>query len=86
MDNSTLYKSKLTSPEEAVAAIGSGTSISMGMAMSEPPALLGSLTARVQANELHDVNIYYFRIDESSRQFHPPLRAARPDQALLHVP
>ena len=60
MDNSTLYKSKLTTPEEAVAAIGSGTTISMGMAMSEPPALLGSLTARVQANELHDVNIYYF--------------------------
>jgi itaconate CoA-transferase len=60
MDNSALYKSKLTTPEEAVAATGSGTTISMGMAMSEPPALLGSLAARVQANELHDVNIYYF--------------------------
>jgi itaconate CoA-transferase len=60
MNNSALYQSKLTTPEDAVTTIGSGTTISMGMAMSEPPALLGSLAARLQANELRDVNIYYF--------------------------
>jgi itaconate CoA-transferase len=32
----------------------------MDMAMSEPPALLGSLAARLQGNELRDVNIDYF--------------------------
>jgi itaconate CoA-transferase len=52
MDNSALYQSKLTTPEDAVTTIDSGTTISMGMAMSEPPALLGSLAGRVQAIEL----------------------------------
>ena len=60
MDNSALYQSKLTTPEDAITTIGPDTIISMGMAMSEPPALLGSLAARLQANELRDVNIYYF--------------------------
>jgi itaconate CoA-transferase len=32
----------------------------MGMAMTEPPALLRSLAARVKASELHDLKIYYF--------------------------
>jgi itaconate CoA-transferase len=48
------------SAEDAALTIRSGTTISMGMAMSEPPALLGSLAARLEANELRDVNIYYF--------------------------
>ena len=48
------------SAEDAVVTIRSGTTISMGMAMSEPPALLGSLAARLEANELRDVNTYYF--------------------------
>jgi itaconate CoA-transferase len=60
MNNSALYCSKLMSAEDAALTIRSGTTISMGMAMSEPPALLGSLAARLEANELRDVNIYYF--------------------------
>jgi itaconate CoA-transferase len=60
MDNSVPYQSKLTTPEDAVITIGSGTTISMGMAMSEPPALLGALAARLEANELRDVSMYYF--------------------------
>ena len=38
MDLSSLYKSKLTTPAEAVGRIASGVKLSMGMAMSEPPA------------------------------------------------
>jgi itaconate CoA-transferase len=60
MDNFSLYRSKLTSAEDAVSTIRSGTTISMGMAMSEPPALLGALAARLEANKLRDVKIYYF--------------------------
>ena len=38
MDVASLYASKLTTPEMAVADIPSGSKLSMAMAMSEPPA------------------------------------------------
>ena len=43
MDITDLYQSKRTTPKDAVAAIPSGSKLSMGMAMTEPPALLGAL-------------------------------------------
>lgn len=64
MDTSAIYQSKLTTPEEAVATITSGTTIAMGMAMSEPPALLKTLAKRVELNELCDLNIYYYESTE----------------------
>jgi itaconate CoA-transferase len=46
MDAGSLYQSKLTTPEQAMASIASGSNLSMGMAMAEPPALLKALAER----------------------------------------
>src|SRR6202042_78886 len=59
MDISSLYKSKLTTPSQAVATIPSGSKLSMGMAMTEPPALLRALADRAQAGGIQDLKVYY---------------------------
>jgi itaconate CoA-transferase len=64
MEPTTLYKSKLTTPADAVERIASGVTLSMGMAMSEPPALLKALAARVEHGQVGNLEIYYF---ESTR-------------------
>ena len=64
MEFTTLYKSKLTTPADAVGRIASGVTLSMGMAMSEPPALLKALADRAAAGQVDDLKIYYY---ESTR-------------------
>jgi itaconate CoA-transferase len=64
MDISSTYQSKLTTPDRAVATIPSGSKLSMGMAMAEPPALLKALADRAAAGEIEDLKVYYF---ESNR-------------------
>ena len=53
-----LYKSKLSAPADAVGRIASGVTLSMGMAMTEPPALLKALADRA-AGKVDDLKIYY---------------------------
>ena len=53
------YQSKLTSAEAAVAQIGSGANIAMGMAAAEPPALLKALADRIEAGVLDDLKLWY---------------------------
>ena len=60
MDVLSLYQSKLTTPDQAVAFIGSGSRLSMGMAMAEPPALLKALADRAEAGGIENLNVYYF--------------------------
>lgn len=60
MNAQALYRSKLTTNETAVAAIQSGSNISMAMAVGEPPALLKAIADRVEAGELSDLRLYYF--------------------------
>jgi itaconate CoA-transferase len=60
MDITALYQSKRTTPQDAVAAIPSGSKLSMGMAMTEPPALLGALADRAAAGLVGDLKLYYF--------------------------
>lgn len=60
MDIKSLYQSKLTTPSLAVAAIPSGSRLSMGMAMAEPPALLQALADRARGGDVTDLRIYYF--------------------------
>lgn len=60
MDIASLYQSKLTTPEEAVSRIPSGSRMSMGMAVAEPPALLAALAARAEAGQVEDIRVYYF--------------------------
>jgi itaconate CoA-transferase len=60
MDVGSLYQSKLTAPDQAVAAIPSGSKLSMGMGMAEPPALLKALADRAEAGGIEELKVYYF--------------------------
>jgi itaconate CoA-transferase len=60
MDIASLYQSKLTTPDQAVSSIPSGSKLSMGMAMAEPPALLKALADRAEARRVENVRLYYF--------------------------
>jgi itaconate CoA-transferase len=60
MELTSLYRSKLTTPADAVGRIASGATLSMGMAMNEPPALLKALADRAAAGKVNDLKIYYF--------------------------
>jgi itaconate CoA-transferase len=60
MDVRSLYRSKLTTPDQAMASIASGSKLSMGMAMAEPPALLKALADRAEAGQIEALKVYYF--------------------------
>lgn len=60
MDPVAQYRSKLTSPEAAVAAIGSGSTVAMAMAVAQPPALLTALAERVESGGIERMNLWYF--------------------------
>src|SRR5208282_6729536 len=60
MDVGPLYHSKLTTPDQAVKSVPSGSRLSMGMAMAEPPALLKALADRAEAGEIGELKVYYF--------------------------
>ncbi|HMT44576.1 MAG TPA: acetyl-CoA hydrolase/transferase C-terminal domain-containing protein [Chakrabartia sp.] len=54
------YDSKRMTAAQAAALISSGTDIAMGMAVAEPPALLGALAERVDKGALEQLNLWYF--------------------------
>ncbi len=60
MDIAAAYRSKLTTPEAAVASVSSGEALAMAMAVGQPPALLAALSARVEAGDLQRLNLWYF--------------------------
>jgi itaconate CoA-transferase len=53
------YKAKLTTPAEAVRLVPARGTLSMGMAVSEPPALLSALEERLQAGSIEELRVYY---------------------------
>jgi itaconate CoA-transferase len=53
------YEAKLTTPAQAVNFIPARGTLSMGMAVSEPPALLTALEARLQAGTIEELRVYY---------------------------
>ena len=53
------YRAKLTTASAAVELIPSRGNLSMGMAASEPPALLQALEARVKAGTIDELRLYY---------------------------
>ena len=55
----TEYNSKLMTPADAVKLIPSRGTLSMGMAVSEPPALLTALEDRVKAGKIDELRVYY---------------------------
>jgi itaconate CoA-transferase len=54
------YDSKRMTAAQAAALVSSGTDIAMGMAVAEPPALLGALAERVDTGALEQLNLWYF--------------------------
>jgi itaconate CoA-transferase len=60
MNADSLYQSKLTTPDQAVASIPSGSKLSIGMAMAQPPALLKALADRAAAGRIENLKVYYF--------------------------
>lgn len=60
MNAADSYASKLVSADSAVAAIEAGVNVAMGMAISEPPALLAALASRVKSGSLAGFNLWYF--------------------------
>ena len=53
------YKAKLITPAEAVKLIPARGTLSMGMAVSEPPALLKALEERIQRHTIEELRVYY---------------------------
>lgn len=54
------YQAKRCTPGEAASLLSSGTDISMGMALGEPPGLLKAINARVEQGGLTDLRLWYF--------------------------
>jgi itaconate CoA-transferase len=52
------YHRKLTTPEQAVAAIPDGATLVHGMATGEPPALLGAIADRARRGDLRDLKVF----------------------------
>ena len=55
----TEYRSKLMTAAEAVQLVPSRGTLSMGMAMSEPPCLLEALETRIKAGAIEELKVFY---------------------------
>ncbi|WP_323117852.1 acetyl-CoA hydrolase/transferase family protein [Burkholderia alba] len=62
------YRDRLATPDDAVAGLQSGTSIALGMAMSQPPALLDALGRRAAAGDIDALKVYYFHAEAFLRE------------------
>jgi itaconate CoA-transferase len=60
MNPREIYESKRVTANDAVSLLSSGTDVAMGMAVSEPPALLEALAQRVLGGSLSDLRLWYF--------------------------
>jgi itaconate CoA-transferase len=52
------YRSKLTTPEQAVSGIQSGSTLVHGLAAAEPPALLQAIADRLRAGEFNNLSVH----------------------------
>ncbi|MBS7668252.1 acetyl-CoA hydrolase/transferase family protein [Croceicoccus sp. 1NDH52] len=60
MDVDAIYRTKLTSADEAAAMLRSDSDVAMGMAVAEPPAILAAMARRVEAGDLDALRLWYF--------------------------
>lgn len=54
-----LYRSLRTDAASAVAHVASGAKIAIGLAISQPPAILEALADRARAGDVGDISVYY---------------------------
>ena len=66
MNPQDLYRTKLTTVDDAVTQIGSGMNLAMGMAVAEPPALLEALGHRIENAGISDLRLWYFHSLEAA--------------------
>ncbi len=59
MDVAAEYRRKRTTPEQAVGTLASRGTLGLGIAHSQPPALLAAVAARARAGEIRDLVVYY---------------------------
>src|SRR4051812_43748683 len=59
MDYAAEYQRKLTTPEQAVAAIPHHSTLVVAFGVAAPPALLAALAARARAGDLRELATYY---------------------------
>jgi itaconate CoA-transferase len=52
------YRRKLTTPEDAVAAVGQNALVTFGPIICEPPALLWALTTRLRTGEIERLRVF----------------------------
>jgi itaconate CoA-transferase len=67
MSNQSEYQRKLTTPEEAVQLIESGSNLAKGMAISEPPALMLALAERAARRDIQELNVFYMHSERHAR-------------------
>ena len=58
------YKTKLTDSHTAVEQIGSDSTVGIGQAACQPPALMQALAARAGAGKVDNVKVYYMHSEE----------------------
>ena len=58
-DLAQLYADRLVSADAAAALIPSGARVSMGLGVSQPPAILKALADRAERHEVTGVHLYY---------------------------
>ncbi|MGB5076001.1 MAG: acetyl-CoA hydrolase/transferase C-terminal domain-containing protein [Sphingorhabdus sp.] len=66
MTPQNIYRAKLTTANEAMASIGSGMNLAMGMAVAEPRSLLEALAHRLENSAVSDLRIWYFHSLEAA--------------------
>src|SRR3990167_9851398 len=64
MNNQMEYQSRLVTAEKAAALIPAQGTLSIGMAASEPPAILKALEKRVLSGEIQDLRCYYMHSEQ----------------------
>ncbi|MGC8660354.1 MAG: acetyl-CoA hydrolase/transferase family protein [Desulfomonilaceae bacterium] len=77
-----VYHQKLTTPEEAVARIPKRCKVSFGLGPSNPPALLASLAARLDAGNIDKIDLYYQIAKEGAK---PLFKAKYLDRVSFHA-
>ena len=80
------YKSKLMTPEAAVRLIPARGTLSIGMAISELPALLQALEGRIKAGEIENLRVYYSHLGARGDDDDPEVRIHGRHQAASLFP
>ncbi len=62
-----MYSEKLTDPGSAVEGIESHSTVAVGQAAGQPPALMQALADRARAGEVDDVKVYYYHAEAPMR-------------------